>query len=110
MAWHRAMACGLAGQNTLGAEDAQNSSYRHVVVLLSSNVSRNISNWMQLTWMQQFWHDSHDLALRFFASTSICFQFCVVCINKNEMPSVTDCVQYCEELLKWVQRLLSCFL
>lgn len=31
---------GLAGCNTLGVEDAQNSSYKHVVVLPSSNVSK----------------------------------------------------------------------
>lgn len=44
--------------------------------LLSSNVSMNIWNWMQLTWMlQQFWHDNHALAVRFFASISICLQF-----------------------------------
>lgn len=48
----------------------------------------NVSVWMHLTWVYQFWLDSHDLALRFFASTSIFLQFlyfCAVCINKNKM-------------------------
>lgn len=77
--------------------------YKHVVVLPSSNVSRNhrtirvgrvqppchlkqvtemlakwvlnVSIWMHLTWVHQFWHDSRDLAVRFYSSASIFFKF-----------------------------------